>query len=266
MIHKRQLLKRKPRITERDIEILKFCHEQKYMTLDQITRGFFPGTRNKYKVPLRCINRLMRRGLLRSCKRGIGIPALYLAGMEGVRLLERENRIGLPYIKAVDWEKCERDLWVTDVRLVFEKSGFKWTPGRILKGHNPHKKFSDGKAEIRGHVFSVEVESRQIKHDKYQWIFGKRCRDRQEERILYVVGDEKAKAERLRQAKDYKRIYFVSVDELRILEGAAVFVNSDDAEIILEDLVNPEKCRKRDKDFDLFRKADRHYLPLFHRI
>lgn len=264
MTRKVKPLKRKPRITDRDIKILEFCQEQRYATLDQMVQAFFPDSRNKYKVPLRCINRLMLRGLLRSCKQGIGKPALYLAGLKGVMLLkERNPQNSLPYVKTVDWENCEQDLWVTDVRRIFEKSGFKWTAGRILKRHSPHKKFSDGKAEKDGHVFSIEVENSRKKHEKYQWIFRERCRDRKDEHILYIVADEKTKAERLRQAKDHKRIYFAAMDELLTLEDATEFVNSDDAEIILEDLVKPEKGCKPDKDFDLFRKADRHYLPLY---
>jgi len=261
MIGKEKRMKRTLRLTERDIKILALCHKQKYVTLDQIARAFFPGNKNKYKVPLRCINRLMKRELIRSLKQGIGMASLYLVGMKGLEIL-REKRLAnhLPYVKTVDWKSYQHDLVVTDVRLIFEQLGFEWTPRRVLHILHPRKKVSDGKARYDNHLFSIEVEKEHQNHSSYRWIFAKRCRDRLEKVILYFVKDEKRRLSRLKEAMDFNRIYFMSIDEFLERGGEAEFINSLDDELILEDLIHPEETRELARSLDLFRNSDREYL------
>lgn len=256
MVIYKTIQKRGPRLTERDLRILKLCHEQKYLTLDQIARVFFPKTRNKYKVPLRCLNRLMRRRYLRNLKQGIGKTTLYLVGQKGIDQLEARNSLdGLPYVKTVDWHSFERDVWATDIRLILEELGFQWTSGRRLKGVGIGRKILDGKAELKGHFFLIEIENNSNEEKRHQWIFRQRSRKHEHGQILYIVKDERTKAYRLKDAASYKRIYFITVDELHEGQGEARFMNSDDCELVLKDLVEPLKRRKLDPRFDLFRKV-----------
>lgn len=252
---------RKKRITQRDLKILKLCQEQRYLTLAQIAMAFFPGSKNKYKVPLRCVNRLMKRGLLRAIKERIGKRTLYLVSRKGMRTLEGEGFLnGLAYVKTVDWANAQHDSCVTDIRLIFEKLGFEWTPQRVLKLSNPRKKFPDGKATFGEYAFSVDVEKDRLRRDEYKWIFGKRCRERHDRAILYVVKDERTKAKRLKDAKDLIRIYCVTLDEVLERQGEALFLNCDDMELILSRVVNPAEPATLDQSLEPFRKADRGFF------
>lgn len=202
----------------------------------------------------------MKQGLLRSLKQRIGQTSLYLVSVKGLDILKTNHLISdLSYIKTVDWKSSKHDLAIADVRLIFEKAGFEWTTGRILRIGHPRKKVSDGRAKYKDHIFSVEIEKEGHRHNSYNWIFTKRCRERSENIILYIVKDEKTKLKRIKDAFQFNRIYFASMDELLERKSECEFTNSLDEELILEDLIHPETCRALDRSLDLFRISEREY-------
>lgn len=53
-------------VTDRDLGILKMCLEQKFMTLFQISRMFFPESRNVFQVPMKRVRTLVKADLLKA--------------------------------------------------------------------------------------------------------------------------------------------------------------------------------------------------------
>ena len=83
-------------ITKRDVLILKMCLEQKFMTLLQISRMFFPVSRDILQVPMKRVRTLVKEGLLRVIRLRVGEKRLYLATKKGAALL-RQKKLSSAY-------------------------------------------------------------------------------------------------------------------------------------------------------------------------
>ncbi|MCB9800449.1 MAG: hypothetical protein H6757_06800 [Candidatus Omnitrophica bacterium] len=258
--------KTKLRITDRDIEILSFCHEQRFVTILQIARKFYK-VKNPYKCPLRRINRMMEWGLIRTLKQGIGKTTLYVLGLKGIRELEKRGLLkGLGYVQGVDWKRHEQTLWLTDTRIIFEMFGFIWMSGKALDAlEHTRMHLADAVVKKDEHLIHVVIDREHWELDGYKLIFGKKDKAGTQGILVYVVRDEKRKIWILRNAKYGERIYVISIDELRARAERAIFTNSSDGELVLEDLIDPRKTPERDKRLEIFRKADRVYSGLYSR-
>ena len=254
------------KITNRDIEILSFCHEQRFVTIHQIARKFY-NVRNPYKCPLRRVNRMMEWGLVRTLKQGIGKTTLYVLGLKGIRELGNRGLLkGLGYVQGVNWKRYEQTIWLTDARIIFEKLGFTWGAGKTLEASNQTRRhLADAVAQKDGHAIQVVIDREHWELDRYKLIFGKKDQGGAQGILVYVVRDEKRRIWILRNAKYGERIYVISIDEFRVREERAIFTNSSDGELVLEDLIEPRKTPERDKRLEIFRKADRAYSGLYSR-
>lgn len=249
------------RINERDMDLMRLCHEQRFLSLSQIARTFWPESKNIYKRPLTRVNQLMGAGYLRAQKARIGQLTLYLVAARGLRCLKDENLArGLPLVKSVNWFTYEHDLWVTDVRLILEKLGFEWIPERVLKGRNPHtKKVFDGRARTDRHDFAIEVERTMKNRERYEKLFPSLCRRRIDGLILYIVKDQEMLARLKKYAGGWTRIYFVTMEELKSRLGGALFLNCESKELVLDSLIQPDEDIDWDESLEEFRVEDREY-------
>lgn len=248
------------KITDRDRKLFKFTHEQRYLTLAQVARVFWPESKNIYKRPLTRVNQLMASGFLRAEKVRIGEPTLYLLTGRGLKYLKAENLAnGLPLVENVDWDNYEHDLWVTDVRIIFEKLGFQWTPERNLKKTSSRRKVPDGIARKDSYLFLIEVERSEKARERYETLFFEQSRQASEGIILYIVKDQRMMASLRKQAQGWPRIYFTTIEELRCREEWALFLNAHGEELVLGELLDPEEDGDWDESLDEFREADQEY-------
>ncbi|MBI4000013.1 MAG: replication-relaxation family protein [Candidatus Omnitrophica bacterium] len=158
-------------INIRDLALLQFCLEQKFMTLNQIARMFFPENQEVFNWPMKCVRKLVNEGLLYAEKPGFCEHALYRVTRKGAALLKKHDLTnGLGAIEKIDTRSWEHDLWVTDVRIIFyRRLGLKhWKAERLLKQENVKKKVPDGIMSFQDKDLIIEVERTLKKKEYYE--------------------------------------------------------------------------------------------------
>ena len=225
-------------VTDRDLGILKMCLEQKFMTLFQISRMFFPESRNVWQVPMKRVRTLVKADLLKAVTLRVDAKRLYVATSRGVSLLRQKNLSGgLGALKELNDKTWEHDATVTDVRIIFKKLlDFKnWTPERVLKSANVRKKVPDGIVWNEKHRFIVEVELSLKNKRYYERAFNDMCiKHYPEGNILYIAGKESDKNWLMKQAGGWKRIYFTTMESFDPMRYGVLLLNSSRDRIYLE--------------------------------
>jgi hypothetical protein len=267
-------------ITERDSEILKMCLEQKFLLLRHIAKKFFPESLSMYKVPARRVNLLMRQGYLRAVKPRVGHDTLYLTTAKGVkhlRSLDLSN--GLRPLDGVDLKIYEHDVWVTDARIVLERSpGLIWKSERVLKSKTERRKVPDGLADDgRKHSFVIEIE-RTLKSKRYydRVLIDTWVKNEGISAFLYLV-ERKSIIEWFKKLEHCPEcFYFATMEDLLRREGETTFVNKKNSTLVLnnylefdEDFVDEydeihkaeAECRRLDKE-EFYKQRHRERLAL----
>jgi len=224
-------------VKSRDVSILKMCVEQKFMTLEQISKMFFPSSENVLQVPMKRVRILVNAGFLKSVKLRVNEKRLYVATSEAVSLL-RSRRLsgGLGPIKELNDKTWEHDEKVTDIRIIFEKLfGFpNWTSERILEQKNVGKKVPDGIAWDKQDQFIIEVE-RHLKNKRYyERVFFQMFQEYQKNTVLYILENESDLKWLMAQAKDWDMIYFSTLKDFEEIDYGISFKNAAGKEIYWE--------------------------------
>jgi len=218
-------------VQKRDLEILKFCLEQKFATLLQIGKMFFPNSRDIFHRPAKRVCGLVNAGLLKAEQLRVCEKKLYVTTREGVKLLKQNNlESGLHAVDGLDTRTLEHDEQVTEVRIIFDRLlGLReWTPERILKQTAEKKKVPDGVVKYFKRKFAIEVE-RTLKNKRcYEKIFYSAF-TRQEgvDGILYIMNSESDMKWLMNEAKDFREILFTTMESLNYMPyGYASFSNA----------------------------------------
>ncbi len=255
-------------ITERDAEILKMCLEQKFLLLRHIAKKFFPESLSMYKVPARRVNLLMRQGYLRAVKPRVGHDTLYLTTAKGVKHLRNlDLSNGLRPLDGVDLKIYEHDVWVTDARIVLERSpGLIWASERVLKSKTERRKVPDGLADDgRKHSFVIEIE-RTLKSKRYydRVLIDTWVKNEGISAFLYLV-ERKSMIEWFKKLEHCPEcFYFATMEELLRREGETTFVNKKNGTLVLnnylefdEDFVDEyDEIHKAAAEFRRFEKEE----------
>ena len=225
-------------INVRDLLLLQFCLEQKFMTLDQIAKMFFPENREVFNWPMKCVRKLVNDKLLYVEKPGFCKPALYRVTRKGAALLRSHDLAkGLGAIEKIDTKSWEHDLWVTDVRIVFHrKLGLRhWKAERVLKQESVKQKVPDGVVSFKDTDLIVEVERTLKKKEYYEKTFldSSIRQFRESEIILYIMANDTDKRWLMKQAGGWVRIYFAAITDLREMTDSVTFVNTEGKEFKL---------------------------------
>jgi len=214
------------------------CLLQKFMTLLHIARMFFPHSDNIQKVPLRRVNNLMKEGLIEALKPLVGHKTLYITTAKGVRLLKQKDLWpGLRALKGIDLKTFEHDEMVMDVRILFKRLlGYDvWISERVLKKYHRKQKVPDGITSDGKQKFVIEVE-RTLKNKRYyEKVFTDTCiQYRSDYNVLYITENESNMKWLMKEAKGWKRIYFVTRDALMNMTDGVKLINADGEKIFLE--------------------------------
>ncbi len=204
------------KITTRDVEMMGWILEQKFMTVEQVKRIFWKEIESGSKEAYRRLLELQRAGYLKRSKRSIYRNVLYLVSARGLRQLKVFGRDrGLSEVFDVDYASYKHDVVVTDLRILFGEWGFKdWACERMLSLHKNLRRLPDGMIYHNGKQFAVEYESTQKSKRRYGDIFLEYQMDKQIENVLYVVETTSLLEKLSVVASNYKKIRFVRFQDL----------------------------------------------------
>ena len=225
------------KVRDRDLRILKFGLEQKFLTLLQIAKKFFSESRDILHRPMKRVCELVEAGLLRVERPNVSDKRFYVVTPEGVKLLNKHNLAGgLRAIKEIDYRTFEHDEWVTNVRIIFEEllDLHDWVPERAFKKGNVKKKVPDGWIPYDGGNLIVEVEKTLKNKRYYERVFADACiPDHKDDVFLYITAKEADKQWLMKQADGWELIYFATMDELTNMQSKMRFRNSQGHEFKL---------------------------------
>ena len=147
----------------RDIEVMRWILEQKFMTEDQIQRVFWKDVSEGTRNVCRRLNVMQKEGYLKRSKKGIYRHVLYLVTAGGIKQVKALGRNpGLGEMHDVDYSMYRHDIAVTDLRILFHELGYReWLSERILTQRNEFRRLADGMIYHRWKYFAVEYESSQ---------------------------------------------------------------------------------------------------------
>jgi len=222
-------------LQDRDIEILNYCLEQKFLTLEQVTRRFFrpkEGAKHPLHTAYRRLLTLQKFGMLKlvpwdpSGKKAVqttklGEQELKIRGLEPLPVCE------------INYATAEHDRRVTDVRIIFEELGLlsSWTSDRSLKSQVESRRVPDAIFGLqKGHQVALEVEIAWKGKERYQEIFSSYLRKRFGEiQILFYICNTLQQLRNLAElTKGYKWVYYALYEQLIQKGPETVFANKLD--------------------------------------
>ena len=157
----------------RDIELMLWIQEQKFMTARQIRRAFWKGVVENNTETHRRLHALEKAGFLKKNKSNIYSYALYLITKSGIRHVKalRQN-LGLGELYDVDYSMVIHDMTVTDIRILFHEWGYgDWVCERVLCKWHDFRQLADGMVYHHGRFFAIEYEASQKGRRRYKEIF-----------------------------------------------------------------------------------------------
>lgn len=123
-------------LTDRDIAVFQFAHEQRYLCYNQIKNGFWKERSEDAKACWHRVEKLVGAGYLTKEYSGKMGTDVYFASETAVENLKKKSLdSGLPVIKATSYfdRNISHDLHVNNLRILFREMGlFQWTSERIL--------------------------------------------------------------------------------------------------------------------------------------
>ena len=205
------------KITNRDIEIMKWLLEQKFMTERQIRRIFWKGIKEDSRHVYIRLKELEKDGFLRTSDLGIFEDRVYMVRGNGLRQIRAfHGNIGLGKISYLGYSNYRHDLVVTDIRIMFHELGFtQWLSERVLSKRNDLRRVPDGMIFENGKYIAVEYESSQKSKRRYREIFYNYELDQGVDKVLYIVDTEELLKKVSRQGEVCQKVYFVSLDEIK---------------------------------------------------
>ncbi len=205
------------KITRRDLEIMKWILEQKFMTERQIRRIFWKGIKAGSRHVYIRLKELEKEGLLKVADPEIYEDRVYMVSGKGVRQVRAfYGNCGLGEIDYLGYSNYRHDLVVTDIRIMFHELGFdQWLSERVLSRRNDLRRVPDGMVFNEGRYIAIEYESSQKSKRRYREIFYNYELDRGIDRVLYIVDTVELLEKVSRQGQACQKVYFVSMEEIK---------------------------------------------------
>lgn len=204
------------KIVDRDVELMSWILEQKFMTREQIRNVFWKEESKKSVEEYRRLNELEREGYLRRSAKSFYRNVLYLVTAKGVSLLKSFGKHqGLGELYDVGYSQYKHDVAVTDLRILFYWWGYReWVSERVLSKRNDLRYLPDGMIHHCGKNFAIEYESTLKSKYRYREIFLHYEFENQLERVLYVVDSEEMVG-KLGQQNICDKLHFTTIKNLQ---------------------------------------------------
>lgn len=218
----------------RDLHLLRVLLEQKFLSWPQI-RDYFFGGKERYAY-LR-VWKLRRFGLVRRIWIGFVREGIY-AATERAQDYFQSQFLQVPSpLPVPDIRTLSHDLLITDIRFLFESIGFgsSWTSERMWRmGRSVRLWAPDAILTIGGDPFALEVECAQKEGRRYEEIFGRYQEEPEIVGSLYVTTQDLL-GTLLLKARNFPRIYFITLPELLSKKEGASFRNSEGKALEIQD-------------------------------
>jgi len=205
------------KITERDIEIMGWVLEQKFMTRDQIRRVFWKDVSGKCMEDYRRLCLLKNEGYLKVSRRGFYKQVLYLVTEKGVKELKRHLRDkGLSGLADADYSNYRHDREVTEIRILLHEWGQKdWIAERILTKRGGLRRVPDGMVFSKDKFVAIEYEASRKSKQRYKEIFYSYELDEKVHEVLYVVDSPDLVRILAKEARTCSKMHFVTMAGLK---------------------------------------------------
>lgn len=205
------------KIMNRDIEVMGWILEQKFMTVNQVVKVFWRGASEKNTEAYRRLIILQKEGCLKRSRNSFYRNVLYVVTGSGLRLLKSFGRDrGLCDVFDVDYSCYKHDLLVTDLRILFHEWGYTdWMSERILSKRGGLRRLPDGMIHHKGKYIAIEYESAGKSKDRYRDILIKYELDGQIDKVIFIVETPELVTKLSKEAMNYEKLYIVQLEELQ---------------------------------------------------
>lgn len=205
------------KIVNRDIEVMGWILEQKFMTVEQVERIFWKDVTENSIEACRRLYELQKGGYLKRSRKSLFRNVLYIVTGSGLRQLKAFGRDrGLCEVADVDYSGFKHDVVVTDLRVLFHEWGYTdWMSERIMSKRNDLRRLPDGMIHHRGKYIAIEYESTQKSKDRYRDIFLKYELDEHVDKVIYVVDVPELVTKLGVEAVNYDKPCFVTLHDLQ---------------------------------------------------
>ena len=216
-------------LTKRDVEVLKFAHEQRYLCYNQISDTFWKGCSEDANACKHRVAKLVSVGYLSKQYSGRKKLDVYFASEKAVELLKtRSLDSGIPALRITrDFERyISHDLHVTDLRILFRDLGWhEWTSERVLRERDHLYHRPDGVLTVRGQKIAIEFENRITKNkDRYKEMF-EYYDDHDGYKLLFVIVLKDIRDWLLDLRYNVRKVWFVDYEELMELKEKTLLEN-----------------------------------------
>jgi hypothetical protein len=208
---------RRIQLTDRDIDLMRWILEQKFMTEKQIRRIFWKGVSQKSSEANKRLEMLRRGGFLKTNKALMYKSFMYLVAGKGIEELKKLNRnSGLGELSEAGYSTYKHDLAVTDLRILFNDMGYKdWLSERVLSRRGGFRRTPDGMIFSRERYTAIEYEASLKSKRRYRDIFFQYELDREIAQVLYIVNTAELVQKVSRESVGSSKIYFVTLDDIQ---------------------------------------------------
>jgi hypothetical protein len=203
------------KMMKRDIEVMGWILEQKFMTERQVREVFFEGISARSREAYKRLYELQKNGYLKTSKRSIYRHGLYLvtaSGLQQLRAFCRDR--GLGELVDADYSNYKHDIAVTDIRIIFHELGYTdWVAERIMSKRGGYRRLSDGAVHHHGKYFAIEYESSQKSRGRYREIFYNYDLDENFEAVIYIVDTPEFITKIQKEALNCPKVYFAVLED-----------------------------------------------------
>lgn len=163
-------------LTERDIQVMKYLNEHKFMTAGQIYDMFWPDSKDSAGAGRHRLVKLETSGYVRKIYGTAKTPMLFLVTKKAIDVLKEKGwDFDLREVKEIDENTVEHNLKLFNIRKVFERLGVcDWQTERVFRSLETTRGwYPDAVFRLKKYLFAVELEntfrSKPIYEQKFKW-------------------------------------------------------------------------------------------------
>ena len=216
-------------LTERDIGVLQFAHEQRYLCYNQISDTFWKECSEDANACKHRVSKLVAAGFLSKKYSGRKKLDVYFSTEKAVEALKsRSLDSGMRALKFTrDFERyISHDLHVTNLRMLFRELGWReWTSERVLRERDHYYNRPDGVLTVRGQKIAIEFENRITKGKaRYAELFDYYDKHAGY-KLLFVIIRKDIREWLLDLKYDARRVWFANYEDLMEQKEKTLFEN-----------------------------------------
>ncbi len=221
---------------DRDLDIIRYCIDQKFMTVEQISKRFFnPKSESKYphQAAYRRVLILQKFKML-SIRSVLTGEKVVVATELGVGELHKRGVDTLEPVASVDYRYFEHDRRANDVRITLENSGLitSWESDRWLKNRFAQgSRVPDGMFKLlNGQCGVLELEIAKKAKARYTRIFDDYAAKRYGDvgLVFYVCNTMRQLENLAEMTTDHRWVYYALYDQMMRDGAKTAFANMHD--------------------------------------